>query len=259
MNIVILGTGQVGLTHAVVCAELGHSVVAFDSDNDKLAAFRSGNSEQIKSYVNEPGLVTRLRELRWTRLRFASSWTHLVEDADAVFICIPAGKQDTAARDYRSTACELAENLARRRKPRRCVVINKSAVPVGTARWLGGILHEHGLSDVGVASNPEFTRSGNVLEAARQPREVVIGADRSHVFNVLRKLYKRFVGDARIRYVEGSPEFAEAMASTASSMTDERSGLWLERMDAEAQSLPVDSNGPDCTASASPGLKRSAG
>ena len=69
-------------------------MVAFDSDDEKLAAFRSGNSEQIEAYVSEPGLVTRIRELRWTRLVFASSWTNLVDDADTIMAKVRKAKTD---------------------------------------------------------------------------------------------------------------------------------------------------------------------
>ena len=254
MNIVILGTGQVGLTHAVVCAELGHRVVAFDRNAEKLAALRSGNSDQIKAYVNEARLVTRLRELRWTRLLFASRWTHLLDDVDVVFICIPAGRENSAARsDYRSTACQLAENLARRGTSRRCVVINKSVVPVGTARWLEGILHAHGLSDVGVASNPDVLLDGDALQAARRPCEIVVGADRPQVFRVVRTLYKSFVANARIRYVEASPEVAEAMTPNANAMADNEDEMSSRRMVKESLAISP------CPVCAAPGLNRSAG
>ena len=57
MKIIVAGTGFVGLTHAAVCSEYGHEVYAYDIDERKLNAYRSGEAEQINHYVNEPGLA----------------------------------------------------------------------------------------------------------------------------------------------------------------------------------------------------------
>ena len=44
------------------------------------------------------------------------------------------------------------------------VLINKSTVPVGTARHLEGILKRHNVPNAGVASNPEFLPEGDAVE-----------------------------------------------------------------------------------------------
>ena len=62
MKIIVAGTGFVGLTHAAVCSEYGHEVYAYDVDEKRIAAYRSGQREQIEQYVNEPGLASVIAE-----------------------------------------------------------------------------------------------------------------------------------------------------------------------------------------------------
>ncbi len=78
---------------------------------------------------------------------------------------------------YLNAAHHLAELLATREDKNRVVLVNKSTVPVGTARLLENIMAEHGVENFGVASNPEFLAQGNAIVGSRRPDRVVIGAD----------------------------------------------------------------------------------
>ncbi len=63
----------------------------------------------------------------------------------------------------------------------------------------------------GVASNPEFLAQGHAIEGSRRPDRVVIGADTAEDMHILRRLYSQFVNHVRIRYLETTPETAEAI------------------------------------------------
>ncbi|MFN8452928.1 MAG: UDP-glucose/GDP-mannose dehydrogenase family protein, partial [Anaerolineae bacterium] len=52
MKIIVAGTGFVGLTHAATTAEYGHEVYAYDIDQERIAAYQSGDPDQIGRYVN---------------------------------------------------------------------------------------------------------------------------------------------------------------------------------------------------------------
>ncbi|CAA9373496.1 MAG: UDP-glucose 6-dehydrogenase [uncultured Chloroflexia bacterium] len=101
---------------------------------------------------------------------------------------------------------------------RRVVVINKSTVPVGTARMLEGILQEHNVQNVGVASNPEFLPEGDAVEKSRRPDRVVVGADHEDDFKILRYVYSQFIDHVRIRYIETTPETAEGIKYVANTL-----------------------------------------
>jgi UDPglucose 6-dehydrogenase len=80
------------------------------------------------------------------------------------------------------------------------------------------VLIEHGVQNFGVASNPEFLPQGNAVEASRKPDRVVVGADSEEDFEIMRRVYPQFVNHVRIRYIETTPESAEAIKYMANSL-----------------------------------------
>ncbi len=214
MKIIVVGTGFVGLTHAAVMAEYGHEVYAYDIDATRIAAYRSGDAAQIERYVNEPGLAASIAESIDRYLHFTTDITGVVEGTEAFFLCLNTPPNRDGSSDlthYLSAANHVGELLARRADRRRVVLVNKSTVPIGTARLLREILAEHGVENAGVASNPEFLAQGNAVTDSRSPDRVVVGADTEADFEILRRVYPQFVNHVRIRYLETTPETAEAI------------------------------------------------
>ena len=221
MKIVVCGTGYVGLVHAAVCSEYGHEVYAYDNDEEKLDAFASGQASRIETYVNEPGLANIIRETLDRYLFFSSDLASIIEGTDAVFMCLPTPPNldgSTNLTFYDAAAEQLAELLARRKDRRRVTVVNKSTVPIGTARHLQNILASYKAENFGVSSNPEFLAEGTAVTQARRPDRVVVGCDHQQDFRILRRVYSQFVHHVRIKYIETSPETAEAIKYVANTM-----------------------------------------
>lgn len=221
MKIIVMGTGFVGLTHAAVCSEYGHEVYAYDIDNTRLDAYKSGDAARIDQQVNEPGLSAIIKENQGRYLFFTDDLASIIEGADAIFLCLPTPPAHNGSSNlsyYLTGVHDLAEKLAARQDMRRVVVINKSTVPVGTARLLEGVLREHGVQNVGVASNPEFLPEGDAVEKSRHPDRVVIGADTEEDFSILRRIYSQFVNHVRIAYIETTPETSEAVKYVANTL-----------------------------------------
>ena len=214
MKIVVIGTGYVGLPHAAVLSEYGHEVYAYDIDETRIKAYQTGEAEAIERYVNEPGLADVVAENLGRYLFFTTDINEVVEDTDVFFFCINTPPQRDGSTDlsyYLDAAHHLADLLAQRANPSRVVLVNKSTVPIGTARLLESVMHEYGVKNVGVASNPEFLAQGNAVEGSRRPDRVVVGADTEEDLEALRRLYSQFVNHVRIRYLETTPETAEAI------------------------------------------------
>ena len=224
MKILVVGTGFVGLTHAAVCSEFGHQVYAYDIDQVRIEAYQSGDRHRIESYVNEPELADVIAENLDRHLFFVSDAAQIrevIEGTQVIFLCLPTPPLRSGATDlsyYLKAVHQLGELLTQRRDQRRVVLVNKSTVPVGTARKLQKVLTEHGVPNFGVASNPEFLPEGNAVERSRKPDRVVVGADTNEDFNVLRHVYPQFVNHVRIRYIETTPETAEAIKYVANTL-----------------------------------------
>lgn len=221
MKIIVVGTGFVGLTHAATTAEYGHEVYAYDIDKARIAAYQSADRVQIERYVNEPGLATVIQETLDRYLFFTSEIAPIIEGADAIFLCLPTPPNHNGSTDlsyYEDAVNHIASLLAKRVDQRRVVLINKSTVPIGTGRFLEGILREHNVPNAGIASNPEFLPEGDAVEKSRKPDRVVVGADTEADFSILRRIYSQFTNHVRIRYIETTPETSEAIKYVANTL-----------------------------------------
>lgn len=221
MKIIVVGTGYVGLVHAAVCSEYGHEVHAYDIDAAKIEAFATAEADHIQRFVNEPGLSNLVREMHGKYLHFTSEVEPVIEGTDVIFFCLPTPAKLDGSSDliyYDAAAEHMARLLANRKDRRRVVLVNKSTVPIGTARHLESIMMVNNVENFGVASNPEFLSEGSAVSQARKPDRVVVGCDREEDFRLLRRVYSQFLNHVRVKYIETTPETAEAIKYVANTM-----------------------------------------
>ncbi len=221
MKVIVVGTGFVGLPHAAVLSEYGHEVYAYDIDEARIAAYQSGHRDSIERYVNEPGLVEAIGETSGRYLHFTTTLDNIADGADIIFMCLPTPPKRDGSTDlsyYMNAAHYIAELLAKRQDKKRVVLVNKSTVPIGSARQLQKVMEEHNVENFGVASNPEFLAQGSAVEGSRRPDRVVVGADSEEDFVLLRQVYSQFVNHVRIRYLETTPETAESIKYVANTL-----------------------------------------
>jgi len=221
MKIIVAGTGYVGLVQAAVCSEYGHEVYAYDVDQDKIEAFSTGQADEIEKFVMEPGLSNIIRETHGKSLFFSTDLNSIIEGTDAIFLCLPTPSNldgSTNLTYFDAATEELAKIVAKRKDKRRVVIISKSTVPIKTVRRLEDIMKKTGVENFGVASNPEFLAEGTAVDQARRPDRVVVGCDHEDDFKILRRVYSQFVNHVRIKYIETTPETAEAIKYVANTM-----------------------------------------
>jgi UDPglucose 6-dehydrogenase len=170
-RVTVIGTGYLGLTHAVCLADLGHEVLAIDVDATKIAMAARGEAPFF-----EPGLEPLLQKnLDAGRLRFTMSFAEIAAFGDVHFLCVgtpegDAGRADLSA--VRAAASSLAPHLS---GP--CLVVGKSTVPVGTARQVLASLRSVAPAGeaVDLAWNPEFLREGFAVQDSLAPDRIVLG------------------------------------------------------------------------------------
>ncbi len=171
-NIVVVGAGYVGLTTGACFAHLGHTVVCADVDEDKVARLAKAEVPILEEGL--PALVAQ--GLASQRLRFVVGASAATASAEFVFLCVPTPQGDDGSADL-SAVDAVAREVAPLLRPG-TVVVNKSTVPVGSTARVARVLAEAGaVSDVGVASNPEFLREGTAVRDFLHPNRIVIGAD----------------------------------------------------------------------------------
>src|SRR5579884_905684 len=164
----VIGAGYVGLTTAACLSHLGHDVVCADVVPEKVEALNEGRIPIV-----EEGLEELVAEgLESGRLRFVLGEVDAARGADFVFLCVPTPQGDDGSADM--TYIEAAAKAVGPVLESESIVINKSTVPVGSARVVERAL---GRSDVFVVSNPEFLREGSAVHDFLHPDRIVVGSD----------------------------------------------------------------------------------
>src|SRR5919107_110997 len=185
MRIAMIGTGYVGLVSGACFADFGHRVCCVDKDSSKIDGLNHGRMP-----IWEPGLEALVKaNAEHGRLTFTTDLASAVEGAEAVFIAVgtPARRGDGHA-DLTFVFAAVRE-LAKVMAPG-TVVVTKSTVPVGTGDRIEAILSEEGVSDVSVASNPEFLREGAAIADFKHPDRIVVGAEDDRAQDVLKEIYR---------------------------------------------------------------------
>jgi UDPglucose 6-dehydrogenase len=189
MRLTVIGTGYLGLTHAVCMAALGHDVLGIDVDADKVA--RAGKGE-VPFF--EPGLEPLLRKnIDSGRLSFSTSFAKAAEFGDVHFLCVGTPQAADGSADL-SYVYSAAESLAPRlRRP--SLVVGKSTVPVGTARGLAARIRElaPAADETDLAWNPEFLREGFAVDDSLSPDRLIFGVTSQRSATILGQVYAKLL------------------------------------------------------------------
>lgn len=186
MRVAIIGSGYVGLVSGSCFAEFGANVTCVDVDEKKIARLESG---EIPIY--EPGLDDLVaRNRKDGRLGFTTDIESSVRNADLVFIAVGTPTRRGDGHADLTYVYAAAKQIARYLDGY-TVVVDKSTVPVGTARQVHRIISEENPeADFDVASNPEFLREGAAIDDFMHPDRVVLGVESARAEARLRELYR---------------------------------------------------------------------
>lgn len=187
MNILMVGAGYVGLVSGACFAEFGCNVTCVDTNKDKIGDLING-----KIPIYEPGLEELVKNnLKKGTLKFESNLTKALSSSEIIFIAVgtPARRGDGHAdlKYVYEVAREIGQNLNGYK-----LIVNKSTVPVGTAREVKRIIkkvNKNALFDI--ASNPEFLREGSAIDDFMNPDRIIIGVDSDSAEEKLKKLYSK--------------------------------------------------------------------
>lgn len=230
MRVTIIGSGYVGLVAGACFAQMGNNVTCLDIDRDKIAKLQKGIVP-----IYEPGLSEMIVENQAKgTLSFTDSKLEAIAQAEVIFIAVgtPMGDDGSAdLRFVRAVAQDIGEHLNDY-----TIVVDKSTVPVGTAREVRSIiakaLESRGKDvEFAVVSNPEFLKEGVAIKDFMSPDRVVIGSDCTKALSVMRSLYAPFLVKSDrliamgIESAEMTKYAANAMLATKISFINEMSQI----------------------------------
>jgi UDPglucose 6-dehydrogenase len=186
-KIAVVGTGYVGLVTGTCFAETGNQVICIDIDADKVEKMKNGIIP-----IYEPNLDTIFeRNITAKRLSFTTSLEDGIKDAEIIFLALPTPPGEDGSADL-SYILGVAEQLGKLITDYK-VIVDKSTVPVGTAKKVHAVIAKNAQVDFAVVSNPEFLREGFAVSDFMKPDRVVIGTRDERARKVMESLYRPFV------------------------------------------------------------------
>jgi UDPglucose 6-dehydrogenase len=201
--------------------------VCIDIDQAKVDGLKRGVVP-----IYEPGLEELLeRNVRDGRLSFTTSYAEGIPRAEVIFIAVgtPPGEDGSADLKYvLSAAREIGRHLTGY-----AVVVDKSTVPVGTAKKVTAAIRETAKQPFDVVSNPEFLKEGAAIDDFLKPDRVVIGSESKRASEVMEELYAPFVrtGNPILHMDVASAELtkyaANAMLATRISFMNEIANICM--------------------------------
>ena len=192
MNISVIGSGYVGLVSGTCFAEMGNQVICVDNSPEKLEKLQ--NAEVT---IYEPGLeILFTRNIEKKRLLFTGDLKEAVLNTDVIFLCLPTPQDEDGSADLQyvlGVAGEIGKIMKEAKVQSYKIIVNKSTVPVGTAKLVSDEIRKNGFDNFDIVSNPEFLREGFAVEDFMKPDRIVIGAENKKALEIMRELYEPFV------------------------------------------------------------------
>lgn len=188
-NITIMGTGYVGLVSGACLADFGNTVTCVDTDQAKIEKLTQGRIP-----IFEPGLDEVVqRNVKAGRLSFTTDAAAAIAGNEVVFIAVGTPPAENGAADL--TYVEAAARTIGTSMTGYRVVVDKSTVPIGTARkvagWIDEELKARGEAlELDVVSNPEFLREGSAVYDFLHPDRVVLGVESERAASIMKDVYR---------------------------------------------------------------------
>lgn len=186
MKITVIGTGYVGLVAGACLADMGNNVICVDNNKEKLQKLENGIIP-----IYEPGLEELVKSnVSENRLRFTSNIDNAVKESEVCFIAVgtPHGEDGSADLQY---VLGVAKEIGKAMNGYK-VIVDKSTVPVGTAKQVTELIKQYTKYDFDVVSNPEFLKQGNAVDDFLSPDRVVIGSNSEKATAIMQEIYAPF-------------------------------------------------------------------
>ena len=191
MDVTIYGSGYVGLVTAACLAQVGNNVLCVDIDEERISKLK-----QCIVPIHEPGLQELIQtNVEATRIEFTLDAQKGIEHGLFQFIAVGTPPDEDGSADLQHVLA-VAKTIGQSMNEYK-IVVNKSTVPVGTAKKVSQAINEELKNrktppEYDVVSNPEFLKEGAAIEDFMKPDRIIVGAENPRTAELMRALYAPF-------------------------------------------------------------------
>lgn len=178
MRVAVFGLGYVGITTACCLANIGHTVIGFDVNEDKVRQVNSGTSP-----ILEPGIQELLQDaLSNGRLQAQTAIAGHLDDVELALVCVgtPSAPDGSHNMSYIAEVTRQIAAAAGRERQYPLTVAYRSTIRPGTIEGLIAPIFAaelgQGYEDrVEIVYNPEFLRESSAVADYFNPPRIVVG------------------------------------------------------------------------------------
>lgn len=188
----IVGTGYVGLTTGIGMAELGHEIICYDTNSEKINQL---NRHQLPIFeANMDNLLIKNKK----SIIFTDNIFPFIEEVSVLFLTIGTPSEengDVNMNDLFQAVDYIGESLTHS-----ILIINKCTVPPGTTdrikERLDNIMLSRRLTfECRIIFNPEFLHEGNALQDFFRPDRIIIGSNNCNEISELTELFSFYTAN----------------------------------------------------------------
>ncbi len=238
MKITVIGTGYVGLVAGACLADMGNDVICIDNNPNKIELLKKGIIQ-----IYEPGLEELVKtNLAENRLVLSDDLEMAVKKSDVCFITVGTPQEEDGSADLKYVY-EVSESIAKSMNGYK-VIVNKSTVPVGTAKKVEEIIKQNTAYPFDVVSNPEFLKQGNAVDDFLHPDRIIIGSNSDKATKIMLDIYSSFCRTGNrvivmdVKSAEMTKYAANSFLATKISFMNEIANL-CEKVGANAEMVRV--------------------
>lgn len=170
-DILMVGTGYVGLVTGVGLAKLGHTVTCYDINKKRVSTLKSGKPPFYEPHIEE----LMAEAMKNDTISFHDSLVEAYNGQKYIFVGVQTpqdanGRSDLSA--LRAAVTEIAKVATKE-----TIIIVKSTVPVGIFKELEDLPAVRTNQKVTFVSCPEFLAEGTAVRDFFNPLRTIVGSD----------------------------------------------------------------------------------
>ena len=204
LRISVIGLGKLGNSMTAVLASKGYRVTGLDLNKHFVDALQRGEAP-----VHEPQLQELINQHR-ANMKFTMDYYKAISETDMTMIIVPTPSDPNTgflSNDYVVSAVKAIGEVIKSCNKYHQIVIRSTVMPGSTGGIISDVIESSSGrkigcldSEIGLAYNPQFTSSGQIIKDILNPDLILIGESDRRIGDVLEALYLKIIPEQLLQF-----------------------------------------------------------